>query len=108
MRPFFYVRTSLVIKIHLWLIYFQLIANLYHIHTQKRGGGVKIITRAEAAKAGIMKYYTGAACRNGHVCERYTVNGACVECNAIHTKAQRQRVREMITLARESREVTHA
>ncbi|MBE0147945.1 hypothetical protein FOT80_00865 [Serratia fonticola] len=69
---------------------------------------MKIITRAEAAKAGIMKYYTGAACRNGHVCERYTVNGACVECNANHTRAQRVRIRGMIALARNQNEEAHA
>ena len=61
---------------------------------------VKIITRTEAAKLGLTKYYTGVACRNGHICERYTVNGACVECNASHAKAQRQRIREMIHDAR--------
>jgi len=97
-----------VTKIYLWLIYFCVTANLYHIHTRKEVEDVKIITRTEAAKLGLTKYYTGVACRNGHVCERYTVNGACVECNASHTKAQRQRIREMITLAKESGEVAHA
>ncbi|WP_261097664.1 hypothetical protein [Serratia quinivorans] len=69
---------------------------------------MKIITRTEAAKSGLTKYYTGVACRNGHVCERYTVNGACVECNANHTKAQRSRIRGMIALARNQNEEAHA
>lgn len=108
MRPFFIGLACLVIKIHLWLIYFCVTANLYHIHTRKEVEDVKIITRTEAAKSGLTKYYTGAACRNGHVCERYTVNGACVECNANHTKAQRSRIREMIALAKNQNEEAHA
>lgn len=90
------------------MIYFRITDNLYHTHTTNGAEDVKIITRSEAAKAGLTKYYTGAACRNGHVSERYTVNGACVECNASHAKAQRGRIREMIALARTQEEETHA
>lgn len=36
--------------------------------------------RQLAAKNGERKYSTGLACRNGHVAERYTLSGTCVEC----------------------------
>lgn len=41
---------------------------------------MKIVTRMEAAKAGLNRFYTGKACRNGHNAERYVLNGTCVEC----------------------------
>lgn len=36
--------------------------------------------RQIAANNGAKKYFTGEICRNGHVAERYTLSGACVEC----------------------------
>ncbi|ENL2990889.1 hypothetical protein AB4432_002363 [Escherichia coli] len=41
---------------------------------------MKIITRMEAAKRGLNRFYTGKQCRNGHMAERYVLNGTCVEC----------------------------
>ena len=41
---------------------------------------MKIVTRMEAAKAGLNRFYTGKPCRNGHMAERYVLNGTCVEC----------------------------
>lgn len=40
----------------------------------------KLITRAEAKKAGLVRYFTGRACKKGHVCERKVNFGGCVEC----------------------------
>ncbi|OVZ82209.1 hypothetical protein [Yersinia kristensenii] len=60
---------------------------------------MKIITRTDAARVGQLKYYTGKPCRNGHLCERYTVNGSCVECNANHTIAQRKRIKSLMAHA---------
>ncbi|MDN0126884.1 hypothetical protein QVO16_07905 [Yersinia massiliensis] len=60
---------------------------------------MKIITRTDAAKVGLLKYYTGKPCRNGHLGERYTVNGSCVECNANHTIAQRKRIKTLMAQA---------
>ena len=47
---------------------------------------MKIVTRMEAAKAGLNRYFTGKYCRNGHLAERYVLNGTCVECamNSAH------------------------
>jgi hypothetical protein len=40
-----------------------------------------IITRSEAKKAGLVKYFTGKPCSAfGHVDERYTRNGECFGC----------------------------
>lgn len=35
---------------------------------------------AAARKRGDKTFFTGKPCKKGHVCERYTVNQACVEC----------------------------
>lgn len=39
-------------------------------------------TRAEAGRTGSDKYFTGKACRNGHLAERYTQSGTCRLCIA--------------------------
>ncbi len=36
--------------------------------------------RADAAAAGKTRYFTGAPCKRGHIAERQTSNGGCVEC----------------------------
>ncbi|MBU4682539.1 hypothetical protein KC222_10985 [Cedecea davisae] len=41
---------------------------------------MKIITRVEAAKLGLNKFYTGKLCKYGHDSERWVANGGCVEC----------------------------
>jgi hypothetical protein len=38
------------------------------------------ITRTDAAAFGFKRFYTGKPCRWGHVAERYTSSGNCVEC----------------------------
>lgn len=42
--------------------------------------------RAAAAAAGQKRYFTGIPCPKGHVAERFTVGGQCVECN--HERAR--------------------
>ena len=37
-------------------------------------------TKEEAAKQGSLSYFTGVACKNGHVEQRYTTTGICYEC----------------------------
>jgi hypothetical protein len=41
---------------------------------------VELITRAEAKRRGLKRYYTGKPCKHGHVAERH-VEGNCMECN---------------------------
>jgi len=40
----------------------------------------EIITKQEAKARGLKYYFTGKMCKHGHVCERYTNSGDCVEC----------------------------
>lgn len=40
-------------------------------------------TRAEAKEAGSKRYFTGKPCKHGHVAERHTCDGRCVECSRI-------------------------
>jgi 5-methylcytosine-specific restriction endonuclease McrA len=58
----------------------------------------KITTRKQAKASGQKKYYTGRPCVNGHLSEKYTYNGMCLECgtdwaavNPEKTKKFRQR-----------------
>jgi len=45
-------------------------------------------TRAEAKAVGAMRYFTGNACSRGHVADRYTTTGQCLECVKAQTGAQ--------------------
>lgn len=45
--------------------------------------GRDIVTRAQAKQSGALRYFTGGACKHGHVAERLTINGACVECSRL-------------------------
>lgn len=36
--------------------------------------------KAQARRLGSRTYFTGLLCDNGHVAERYTESGLCVEC----------------------------
>lgn len=65
---------------------------------------MKAITRQAAALAGQTRFYTGKTCRNGHIAERYVVNGACVECMSLHTAAHRRRMGVLIAKGREAAE----
>ena len=40
----------------------------------------EIITRKEALSKGLKRYFTGKACKHGHVAERVTSTKTCVEC----------------------------
>lgn len=56
----------------------------------------EIITRQEAIKKKLTKYCTGKTCKHGHLSERYTVSGMCVQCCVAQATAHKQRVREAI------------
>lgn len=47
-------------------------------------------TARESADAGDTRYYTGAACCNGHVAERMVRNGVCVECLRVRRQCERR------------------
>lgn len=48
---------------------------------------IKIIYLSDARAAGLVRYFTGRPCKNGHVSERLTSNGACLECCAERQRA---------------------
>lgn len=43
-----------------------------------------IVTRKEAKERGLKRYFSGGSCPKGHVTERITVNGQCVECSRLN------------------------
>lgn len=47
----------------------------------------KIISRADAEKARLIRYFTGEPCINGHIAERFVIGGACTECKRIKRAA---------------------
>jgi superfamily II DNA or RNA helicase len=53
--------------------------------------GEPIVTRAEAVARGLKRYFTGKACKYGHISHRYMKgqHGHCFECLRLHEKARR-------------------
>jgi hypothetical protein len=43
---------------------------------------MKVISWSEAKATGAKRYFTGNACKHGHVSERFTCNRECVACDA--------------------------
>jgi hypothetical protein len=50
-----------------------------------------IVTRAEAKAEGLLVYFTGAPCRNGHISVRQTSNGVCRQCTNERRQTSRAR-----------------
>lgn len=40
-----------------------------------------LISRMEAKNLGLKRFFSGNACPKGHVCERLTSNGTCIQCS---------------------------
>ena len=53
-------------------------------------------TRDAAAKSAQRRYFSGDPCPAGHVAERYTLNGYCVECQRIANAEDRARKRAQL------------
>ncbi len=47
-------------------------------------------TRRDALELGVERYYTGKPCKLGHVAERSTRNGECIECATIRWQAEQR------------------
>jgi hypothetical protein len=62
---------------------------------------MKTITRMEAARKGLMRYFTGKPCAHGHIAERYVVSMACLQCNKVRVAKYHQKVKAIIKDARE-------
>jgi len=40
-----------------------------------------IISRKAAFAQGLVRYFTGTPCKQGHIAERYVSTGSCIECH---------------------------
>lgn len=52
-----------------------------------------IKTLHQAKAAGVSRYFTGQVCKRGHIAERYSPSGLCVECAVIHNSSDKNKVR---------------
>ena len=50
---------------------------------------MEIISRQEAKEKGLIRYFTGIACRAGHLSERLTSDGHCITCRRINQQKNR-------------------
>ncbi len=55
-----------------------------------------IIERREAIDRGLEKYFTGLKCKHGHIAQRYTVNGSCMDCQAGSQRKHRDGINKRI------------
>jgi hypothetical protein len=51
---------------------------------------VKVASRKEAKVHGLERYFTGTACKRGHVSERYTKGAHCVSCTVERRSSPQQ------------------
>ena len=58
------------------------------------GNAMDIISRKEAKRQGLKRYFTGKPCNSGHTCERYSSNGQCVDCCNDYRKTNRTKTKE--------------
>lgn len=65
------------------------------------------ITRKEAAKRGLSRFWTGRMCKCEHLAERYVSNGQCVPCNAYQTTVRERQRRASDPSYRMFRSVQH-
>lgn len=50
-----------------------------------------LITREEAQRQGLYRYFNGKPCRKGHLAQKYVSNMGCVECRNIKNKSLESR-----------------
>lgn len=55
---------------------------------------MQVKTRAQAIEAGDIRFYNGKPCPKGHLAERFTTGGNCVECQRESAERLREKVRE--------------
>jgi len=52
---------------------------------------MQIITREDAKKQGLYRYFNGKPCRKGHISQKYVSNMGCVECRNLKNKSLENR-----------------
>lgn len=53
-----------------------------------------IVTRKQAKAGGLLHYFQGSKCPQGHVSQRYTRNGECVTCSADRQRSDPRKTRD--------------
>jgi hypothetical protein len=48
----------------------------------------EIVTRPEAKKRGLRRYFTGLSCKRGHYSDRRMSNGVCLQCPQVRSKPE--------------------
>jgi hypothetical protein len=56
---------------------------------------MEIITRQQALKNNLLKYFTGKPCKHGHISERYTAGRNCHECMTVAQSKSEYRIRKV-------------
>lgn len=51
---------------------------------------MELLSRSDAVRAGLKRFFTGTACSAGHVSERYVCDSKCCECIDDRQRARRQ------------------
>lgn len=58
------------------------------------------ISREEAARQGLKRFFDGSACKRGHTAQRFVSSGGCIECTNFHNKRSRRKIKKLIREAR--------
>lgn len=69
---------------------------------------LQIISRADAKRIGMKRYFTGRPCPKGHIAERYVSSPGCPECKAEVTKQLRESADYMQRCRDQQREYYHS
>lgn len=64
-----------------------------------------LISRDEAASKGMLRYFTGQPCRKGHLSERYTLSGSCIDCMVAWHNHKRDSIKAAMDRARRAKEL---
>jgi 5-methylcytosine-specific restriction endonuclease McrA len=66
---------------------------------EKPTGQKAPLSRAEALALGLSRYFTGAACKRGHLAERYTCSRTCLQCQGVDSQTPNEkRALQLFTL----------
>lgn len=64
-----------------------------------------IISKSEATDQGLNRYFTGKPCKYGHISERWTISGKCIECKTNRDRSGRNDGKKLDPSAINSRSI---
>jgi 5-methylcytosine-specific restriction endonuclease McrA len=68
----------------------------------------RIITRADAKRRGLLRYFTGVPCKNGHLSERMTRGKVCLACHRERATVRRAETPERVAAIKARSYARHA